>query len=68
MSALAAELPLAGKWVTGRIKMTARNPRALVFTFAFPLILIVLFNALNGNAKVQNLGQDVRFAQFYTRA
>jgi ABC-2 type transport system permease protein len=59
---------LSQRWVFSRIKLTARNPRALVFTFAFPLILIVLFSALNGNAKVQNLGQDVRFAQFYTPA
>jgi ABC-2 type transport system permease protein len=59
---------LTHRWVFSRMKLTARNGRALVFTFAFPLILIVLFNALNGNAKVQNLGQDVRFAQFYTPA
>jgi ABC-2 type transport system permease protein len=68
MSAIAAELPLATKWVAGRIKMTARNPRALVFTFAFPLILIVLFSALNGNAKVDAYGEHIRFAQFYTPA
>jgi ABC-2 type transport system permease protein len=59
---------LSQRWVFSRIKLTARNGRALVFTFAFPLILIVLFNALNGNAKVTNLGQDIRFAQFYTPA
>ena len=51
------------------MKLTARNPRALVFTFAFPLILIVLFNALNGNAEVDRTSaQDIRFAQFYTPA
>jgi len=61
-------IALSQRWVFSRVKLTARNPRALVFTFAFPLILIVLFSALNGNAKVQNLGQDVRFAQFYTPA
>ncbi len=48
--------------------MTLRNPRALVFTFAFPLILIVLFSALNGNAEVDAYGEKVRFAQFYTPA
>src|SRR5689334_6490756 len=68
MTAIAAELPLAGKWVTGRIRMTLRNPRALVFTFAFPLILIVLFSALNGNAEVDAYGEKIRFAQFYTPA
>ena len=48
--------------------MTLRNPRALVFTFAFPLILIVLFSALNGNAEVDAYGENIRFAQFYTPA
>ncbi|WP_028063643.1 ABC transporter permease [Solirubrobacter soli] len=68
MTAIAAELPLAGKWVAGRVRMTLRNPRALVFTFAFPLILIVLFSALNGNAEVDAYGEKIRFAQFYTPA
>jgi ABC-2 type transport system permease protein len=68
MTAIAPELPLLGRWIRGRIRMTARNPRALVFTFAFPLILIVLFSALNGNAKVDAYGQHIRFAQFYTPA
>lgn len=63
-----AELPLAGRWIAGRIKMTLRNPRALVFTFAFPLILVVLFSALNGNAEVDAYGEKLRFAQFYTPA
>ena len=64
----ATELPLARKWIAGRVKMQLRNPRALVFTFAFPLILIVLFSALNGNAKVDAYGEHIRFAQFYTPA
>ena len=58
MSALTAELPLAGRWISGRIRMTLRNPRALVFTFAFPLILVVLFSALNGNAEVDAYGDE----------
>jgi len=64
----AAELPLAGRWISGRVRMTLRNPRALVFTFAFPLILIVLFSALNGNATVDAYGEKIRFAQFYAPA
>ena len=59
---------LTAQWVAGRIRLTARNPRALVFTFAFPLILVVLFSALNGNASVDAYGQSIRFAQFYTPA
>jgi ABC-2 type transport system permease protein len=39
--------------------MTLRNPRALVFTFAFPLILVVLFSALNGNAAATGLSAIV---------
>ena len=68
MTALAAELPLAGRWIRARIRMQLRNPRALVFTFAFPLILVVLFSALNGNAEVDAYGEKIRFAQFYTPA
>ena len=30
---------LTQRWVFSRMKLTARNPRAMVFTFAFPLIL-----------------------------
>ena len=56
MTALTADLPLAARWISGRMRMTLRNPRALVFTFAFPLILVVLFSALNGNAEVDAYG------------
>jgi ABC-2 type transport system permease protein len=61
-------IALTQQWVTARVRMTARNPRALVFTLAFPLILIVLFSALNGNAEVDAYGEKIRFAQFYTPA
>jgi len=61
-------IALTQRWVLARIRLTARNPRALVFTFAFPLILIVLFSALNGNAEIDAYGERVRFAQFYTPA
>ncbi len=59
---------LTQQWVLARIRLTLRNPRALVFTLAFPLILIVLFSALNGNAEVDAYGEKIRFAQFYTPA
>jgi ABC-2 type transport system permease protein len=65
---MTAELSLLGRWINARIRMTLRNPRALVFTFAFPLILILLFSALNGNAEVDAYGEKIRFAQFYTPA
>jgi len=61
-------IALTQQWLTARVRLTLRNPRALVFTFAFPLILIVLFSALNGNAEVDAYGEKIRFAQFYTPA
>jgi ABC-2 type transport system permease protein len=61
-------MTLLSSWIAARIRLTLRNPRALVFTLAFPLILIVLFSALNGNAEVQTYGETIRFAQFYTPA
>jgi ABC-2 type transport system permease protein len=64
----ASDLSLGARWLRARMKMTARNPRAVVFTVAFPLLLIVLFSGLNGNATVSAMGGagKVRFAQFYT--
>ena len=59
---------LAARWTGARFSMIVRNPRALVFTFLFPLILVVLFSALNGNARVEAYGETVRFAQFYAPA
>jgi ABC-2 type transport system permease protein len=61
-------IALTQRWVAARVRLTVRNPRALVFTFAFPLILIVLFSGLNGNTEIAAYGEQVRFAQFYTPA
>ena len=61
-------IALTQQWVLARVRLTVRNPRALVFTFAFPLILVVLFSALNGNAEIDAYGEKLRFAQFYTPA
>ena len=61
-------MTLLSTWIFARIRLTSRNPRAVVFTLAFPLILIVLFSALNGNTEVQTYGTTIRFAQFYTPA
>ena len=48
----AADCHLLGRWIAARMRLTLRKPRALVFTFAFPLVLVMLFSALNGNAEV----------------
>jgi ABC-2 type transport system permease protein len=63
-----SDLTLLGRWLRARIRTQLRVPRAVVFTFAFPLVLLVLFTGLNGNAQVDAVGAagDVKFAQFYT--
>jgi ABC-2 type transport system permease protein len=45
-----------------------RNPAAAAFTFAFPLLFLVIFIAINGNDRVEIEGGQVRFAQFYVPA
>lgn len=45
-----------------------RNPSAAAFTFAFPLVFLVVFIAINGNDKVTLPGGRVPFAQFYVPA
>ena len=62
------DLALTRRWLAARIKLTLRNPRAVTFTFAFPLVLVVLFNALNGDTMVKSAGANVPFSQFYTPA
>jgi ABC-2 type transport system permease protein len=64
----ASDLALGARWLGARLKLTLRNPRAVVFTLAFPLLLLVLFSGLNGNATVSAMGGagKIRFAQFYT--
>jgi len=65
-----SDLALLGRWLRARVRMQLRTGRAVVFTFAFPLVLLVLFNGLNGNATVDAVGAagQVKFAQFYTPA
>jgi ABC-2 type transport system permease protein len=63
-----SDVALLGRWLRARVRMQLRTGRAVVFTFAFPLVLLVLFNGLNGNATVDAVGAggQVKFAQFYT--
>jgi ABC-2 type transport system permease protein len=64
-----ADLWLLGRWVAARVRLTLRNPRATFFTFVFPLMFLVLFNALNGNTRVDApgpAGGTIAFSQFYT--
>jgi ABC-2 type transport system permease protein len=75
MTAIAAAAParvsdarLLGRWIAARVRMTLRSPRALGFTFAFPLVLVTLFGAINAGVTVNLAGQDVSFTQYYTPA
>lgn len=46
-----------------------RNPAAAAFTFAFPLLFLVIFVAINGNEKISaGAGNTVKFAQYYVPA
>jgi ABC-2 type transport system permease protein len=63
------DLSLLRRWIAAHIRLTLRNPRATFFTFVFPLMFLLLFNAINGNATVPAMGAaggEVPFAQFYT--
>ena len=62
------DLSLLGRWLAARVRLQLRTPRAVVFTFAFPLLLLVLFGGLNHRSTVAAVGAagKVAFAQFYT--
>jgi ABC-2 type transport system permease protein len=49
-------------------KVFWRNPAAATFTFAFPLMFLVIFTAINGNDTVPLSNGEVRFAQYYVPA
>jgi ABC-2 type transport system permease protein len=62
---------LLRRWITARVRLMLRNPRVTFFTFVFPLMFLLIFGGLNGNALVPAAGPtggEVRFAQFYTPA
>ncbi|HVE94049.1 MAG TPA: ABC transporter permease [Acidimicrobiales bacterium] len=49
-------------------RMFWRNPAAAAFTFAFPLMFLVVFTAINGNETVTLAGGKAKFAQYYVPA
>jgi ABC-2 type transport system permease protein len=66
-----SDLPLLRRWIAARVRAMLRNPRVTFFTFAFPLMFLLIFGGLNGDAMVAAAGPaggDVRFTQFYTPA
>ena len=51
-----------------RIRLTRRTPRAAFFTFVFPLVFLILFEAANGNGTVVVDGNTVNYSQYVTPA
>ena len=65
----ALDRSLLRRWIAARVRLMLRNPRVTFFTFAFPLMFLLIFGGLNGDAEVPGpAGGDVPFAQFYTPA
>lgn len=65
---MTATIPQLGSQIRWEQKSYWRNPAAAVFTFAFPLLFLVIFTALNGNGTVDIAGGEVKFAQYYVPA
>ena len=61
-----SDLQLLALWTKARIKLLLRTRRAAFFTFVFPLIFLLLFNALNGGNHVQTDAGRLTFAQYFT--
>lgn len=57
---------LAVRQVRYQLLTFARTPIALFFTLALPLMMLVLFNALFGDAEVDTEGGTWPLSQFYT--
>ena len=66
-----SDLPLLRRWIAARVRAMLRNPRVTFFTFAFPLMFLLIFGGLSAGSMVAApgpAGGDVPFAQFYTPA
>ncbi|HEY7627898.1 MAG TPA: ABC transporter permease, partial [Ilumatobacteraceae bacterium] len=61
-------VPIVARQIRWEQKSYWRNPAAAAFTFAFPLMFLVIFIALNGNDTVDLQGHEVKFAQYYLPA
>lgn len=65
---MTSTIPMIGSQIRWEQKTYWRNPVAATFTFAFPLLFLVIFTALNGNDTVDVRGGTVKFAQYYVPA
>jgi ABC-2 type transport system permease protein len=63
-----SDLALAVRQVRYTNKAFWRNPASAFFTFAFPLMFLVIFTALFGNSTVEVFGQEVQTSTFYVSA
>lgn len=57
---------LLARWVKARFQILLRGPRGAFFTFIFPMIFLVIFDAANKGSHLTVTGGKVNFAQFYT--
>lgn len=62
-----SDLALSRLWLKSRLRLMTRTPRATFFTFAFPLILLVLLDSLGGG-EVSVPGGKVPYEQYITPA
>jgi ABC-2 type transport system permease protein len=60
------DLRLLFLWIRTRLTILLRGPRGAFFTFIFPLIFLVIFDAGNKGSAVTVTGGKVDFVQFYT--
>jgi len=65
---MTSPLALVARQVKWEQKSYWRNPAAAAFTFAFPLMFLVVFVAINGNDRISQSGGTVKFAQYYVPA
>ena len=52
----ALDRSLLQRWIAARVRLMLRNPRVTFFTFAFPLMFLLIFGGLNGNVEVPAAG------------
>jgi ABC-2 type transport system permease protein len=59
-----ADLAIAGRQLRFEQKAFWRNPAGAVFTFAFPLLFLVIFSTLNSGARIAERG-NITFVTFF---